>query len=170
MAKKFIKERTVNELNKRLGIRLFRLKEIGQHTKLTYGNKYVLNATILNNEILIYKDKEKNHSNLYLTIDVSNIGKDNSSFWLNNIKELIESLQYKRELYKIYDKKSDALLVRYGFIGNNLLVETTSFVTDADNIVEGLDDLWLTDIRSKAENVVKMLNEKSNSKDRFSII
>lgn len=170
MKRKFNREKVVRELNKRLGVRLFRLKEIGEHTKLTYGNKYVINVDITPKEVIIYKDKEKTESNVYLTIKVFDIKEENKQFWHNAIRESIETLQYKRPLYKVQDAKTDTLLVRYGFVNDKCLVETTDYIRDWDGNIEGIDEIWVTDLKDKAENVAKLLNEKTNRVDRYTII
>jgi len=164
------REKVVRELNKRLGVRLFRLREIGEHTKLTYGNRYVVNADITSKEIVIYREKEKTPINVYLTIKVFDIKEENKQFWHNTIREAIENLPYKRSLYKIQDTKNDTLLVRYGFVNDKCLVETTDYIKDWDSNIEGIDDVWVTDLKEKAENVVKLLNEKTNRVERYSVI
>ena len=170
MRRRFNREKTVRELNKKLGVKLFRLKEIGEHIKLTYGNRCVINADITPKEIIIYREREKIQKNIYLTIKISEIKEDNKQFWHSTIRESIESLPFKRPLYKIQDTKNDSLLVRYGFINDKCLVETTDYVKDWDGNIEGIDEIWLTDLKDKAENVAKLLNEKTNRVDRYIVL
>jgi hypothetical protein len=170
MKRRFNREKVIKELNKRLGVKLFRLKKIGEHTKLTYGNRYVLNVEITPKEIVVYREKEKTQNNVYLTIKIFDIKEENKQFWHNTIRESIESLSYKRPLYKIQDTKNDTLLVRYGFVNDKCLVETTDYIKDWDGNLEGIDKIWLTDLKDKAENVAKLLNEKTNRVNRYVVL
>jgi len=154
----------IENFNEKLGIKLFEIRKIGYIYKLVFANKYVLNSTLkpIQEQILIYNDKEKKDEKLFLQLNLNEVTKESADLIVENIEK---QLDYKKVLYKIRlletenkEKNKFVAIYKEKNQKNPFKVKTEDFIENKYNLPITQNKIFITDLKPKADRMVEILN------------